>query len=258
MRRFRHVATIVAMLCLTWSCASIGSSDAGPTARVDLLTEACELGDLDSCDELAVEPAARAEERSFGATCGQRRASPGGSCGDLLGSTTTSTPGQSDEPECLALGARGADVRDLQQRLNAAGAEPPLVVDGELGPRTEAAMEAIVGMRRLCDGDRAALEQEQADFVTVPDVRRVEAAGAADQVETAGLVVTSIVRCSEVVDVGEIVAVRYTRADGRTLTVFDAEVPVNSETLLVPPERTIDLLVSSGSCAAGVTTTSSP
>lgn len=257
MRLTRHVLRVLAVVCVTWSCAEVGTNGAGGAPRVELLTVACESGDVVACDELAVEPAASTDERSFGATCGGRREVPAGSCRDLLGSTTTQV--SAVEPGCLALGARGDGVRDLQQRLNAAGAEPPLVVDGEFGPRTEAAVVDLVGTPTFCDDDSLEMQQEQAAYVTVPDVRRLESSGALAQVEAAGLVAASSTRCSDVVDLGTVVAVQYSREDGRTLTIFDAEVPVNSETLLVPPERAIDLVVSSGSCSATApTATTSP
>ncbi|MEW5850175.1 MAG: peptidoglycan-binding protein [Myxococcota bacterium] len=40
----------------------------------------------------------------------------------------------------LMQGHGGASVSDIQARLNAAGAQPPLEVDGKFGPRTEAAV----------------------------------------------------------------------------------------------------------------------
>lgn len=44
----------------------------------------------------------------------------------------------------LHLGVDGGDVRVLQQALNALGyADPPLVVDGDFGPKTEAAVRAV-------------------------------------------------------------------------------------------------------------------
>jgi peptidoglycan hydrolase-like protein with peptidoglycan-binding domain len=36
-------------------------------------------------------------------------------------------------------------VLELQQQLNALGAKPPLALDGKLGPKTEAAMKALLG-----------------------------------------------------------------------------------------------------------------
>lgn len=40
----------------------------------------------------------------------------------------------------LKQGASGSSVRDLQEKLNAAGAKPPLEVDGNFGPKTKAAV----------------------------------------------------------------------------------------------------------------------
>ncbi len=53
-------------------------------------------------------------------------------------------PGQYAEPmpgEALRIGHSGPQVAELQQKLNAAGCKPPLVVDGKLGPKTFAAMQ---------------------------------------------------------------------------------------------------------------------
>lgn len=53
-------------------------------------------------------------------------------------------PGQYAEPlpgEELRVGHSGPQVVELQKKLNAAGAKPPLVVDGRLGPLTNAAMQ---------------------------------------------------------------------------------------------------------------------
>jgi hypothetical protein len=47
----------------------------------------------------------------------------------------------------------------------------------------------------------------------------------------------------------------YERNDGTTLTLYDAEVPVSSQTLLVPRGLPVDLVVSSGPCAPAATTT---
>lgn len=40
----------------------------------------------------------------------------------------------------LARGSRGDDVKELQRQLNAAGAQPPLEVDGKFGPLTDGAL----------------------------------------------------------------------------------------------------------------------
>jgi len=64
--------------------------------------------------------------------------------------TTTSTPRSSTPPDLatirasggsVAEGHRGPVVKDLQQRLNAAGADPPLKDDGAFGPLTRGAVE---------------------------------------------------------------------------------------------------------------------
>lgn len=46
--------------------------------------------------------------------------------------------------EPLRRGHSGPRVLELQQQLNALGASPPLVLDGKLGPKTEAAMKALL------------------------------------------------------------------------------------------------------------------
>ncbi len=45
--------------------------------------------------------------------------------------------------ELLARGAKGTEVSQLQEALNKAGATPPLAVDGDFGPATEAAVRAF-------------------------------------------------------------------------------------------------------------------
>lgn len=57
-------------------------------------------------------------------------------------------PGQYADPlpgEALRLGHSGPAVLELQKKLNAMGAKPPLVADGKLGPKTEAAMKLLEG-----------------------------------------------------------------------------------------------------------------
>jgi uncharacterized protein (TIGR02594 family) len=43
-------------------------------------------------------------------------------------------------PPTLKQGSSGAAVKDLQEKLNASGAQPPLEVDGDFGPKTKAAV----------------------------------------------------------------------------------------------------------------------
>lgn len=60
--------------------------------------------------------------------------------------STSFRPGQYAEPlpgEALRIGHSGPQVIELQKKLNALGAKPPLVVDGKLGPKTSAAMQAV-------------------------------------------------------------------------------------------------------------------
>jgi peptidoglycan hydrolase-like protein with peptidoglycan-binding domain len=45
--------------------------------------------------------------------------------------------------EKLAIGSSGTPVVELQQRLNDAGANPPLAVDGKFGPGTQRAVIAF-------------------------------------------------------------------------------------------------------------------
>src|SRR5687768_9268958 len=49
----------------------------------------------------------------------------------------------------LRRGDSGPDVVALQQSLNRAGAQPALVEDGKLGPKTEAAVRTFQGARGL-------------------------------------------------------------------------------------------------------------
>lgn len=79
----------------------------------------------------------------------------------------------------IARGDAGAAVRSLQEKLNRAGANPPLVTDGLFGPKTEAALLAFQGGQELrptgrCDratldrlaqaGGRAPGAQPESDF----------------------------------------------------------------------------------------------
>lgn len=52
----------------------------------------------------------------------------------------TSTTTAPDRP-ALKQGAKGDDVKELQEKLNAAGMQPPLVVDGVYGPKTAEAVK---------------------------------------------------------------------------------------------------------------------
>ena len=53
----------------------------------------------------------------------------------------TTSPSAPSAGELLAVGARGPQVSQLQETLNKAGANPPLAVDGDFGPLTEAAVK---------------------------------------------------------------------------------------------------------------------
>lgn len=227
------------------ACAGTKASEAR-SRRVDLLTTACAARDFTSCDELAGEVGAPATAREFGATCGGLRAAPAGSCSELI--TATTTPGPSAGSGCIGEGARGNAVRDLQQRLNAAGADPPLVVDGEFGPLTAQAVQDALGKTTYCETERDRLERQQAEFVTVPDVRRQPEADAVAVLSAIEMNTATVERCSDVVDTGTVVAVSYEREDGTILTVFDAEAPVNSETTLIPPHVLVQLAVAQGPC----------
>jgi hypothetical protein len=240
------VVVLVVGATMAVSACTASSESGTESRRVALLSAACAARDYSACDELAVEEAAPASARSFGATCGDLRSTPGGSCLDLLASPTTH--GSAAGSDCLDEGARGDAVRDLQQRLNAAGADPPLVVDGEFGPRTAKAVEDQLGKSTYCPSDSERLEDEQAKFVRVPDVRRQPEAEAIRALEAVDVDTSTESRCSDLVQSGAVVAVRYERSDGTTLTVFDAEVPVDSETNLIPPNATVELIVSQGPC----------
>jgi len=49
----------------------------------------------------------------------------------------------------LSRGHSGESVKDIQQRLNDAGIQPPLAVDGKLGPKTEAAIKQFQASNKL-------------------------------------------------------------------------------------------------------------
>lgn len=57
----------------------------------------------------------------------------------------------------LARGHSGAQVLELQKKLNAAGIQPPLVLDGLLGPKTEAALQKLTGAKTFDAAAQAAL-----------------------------------------------------------------------------------------------------
>lgn len=52
-------------------------------------------------------------------------------------------------------GSKGATVKELQQRLNAKGAEPPLLIDGDFGPKTKTAVVGFQNSHK--DGEGGAL-----------------------------------------------------------------------------------------------------
>ncbi|MCC6335557.1 MAG: peptidoglycan-binding protein [Myxococcales bacterium] len=59
----------------------------------------------------------------------------------------------------LARGHFGDRVKELQQRLNAAGLKPPLATDGLFGPATEAALQKLTGSSSLTAAAEAALSK---------------------------------------------------------------------------------------------------
>lgn len=56
---------------------------------------------------------------------------------------------QLDAGRSLKLGQRGKTVSDLQNRLNNAGLQPPLTIDGKFGPNTDAAVRAFQTQNNL-------------------------------------------------------------------------------------------------------------
>jgi hypothetical protein len=166
---------------------------------------------------------------------------------DLLRPTTT-VAGVS--PGCLGRGDQGDEVRDLQQRLNALGANPLLAVDGTFGPRTEVALgQSLRGTKQFCPEEEQLLSTLLDDFSRVPDVRRLDKAAAEAQFTgPASFTVSYSERCSASVDVGAVVAVQYVRLDGVPIIVFDAERPTDSATTLAPSGTTLEVVVSTGPC----------
>lgn len=88
----------------------------------------------------------------------------------------------------LKLGTSGESVKQLQEQLNAAGAQPALVADGKFGPKTEAALKAMTGSTQFDSDAQAALgrklssyQQPAAPRVTItgelPQVTAAQAAG---------------------------------------------------------------------------------
>lgn len=57
----------------------------------------------------------------------------------------------------LARGHSGPQVVELQKQLNAAGIQPPLKLDGLLGPKTEAALQQLTGSKTFDPAAQAAL-----------------------------------------------------------------------------------------------------
>ena len=252
--RWRRLAVCVQLLALVAALASCElASDramANDDSRVASLSTKCEEGDYAACDELAADPSGNFDSVSLGATCGGVREQPDGSCSDLLASSTTSVEG---EPGCLAKGDTGDAVRDLQQRLNAAGATPLLEVDGIFGPMTESAVAVTLDPTgQVCDQQSSMLDIILNDFTTVPDVRRVEAVAAREELTTsAGFSVEVFDQCSASIEVGKVVTVSYVRSDGAEVVVFDADRPTNSATTLAPQAAMLDVGVSTGICPAG-------
>ena len=252
--RGRWIAASVQLLVLIVTLAGCEmASDraiANDDSRVAGLSTRCQQGDYGACDELAADPSGSSDSVNLGATCGGVRQQADGSCTDLLASTTTSEGAQ---PGCLAKGDTGDAVRDLQQRLNAAGATPLLEVDGTFGPLTESAVVATLDPTgQVCDQQSAMLDVILNGFTTVPDVRRVHEAAAREELTTStGFSVAVVDRCSESVEVGEIVTVSYTRSDGAEVVVFDADRPTDSATTLAPETAMLEVGVSTGICPSG-------
>jgi len=64
--------------------------------------------------------------------------------------------------EALHLGLGGPAVSDLQQQLNALGARPPLAVDGKFGPKTQAALQKLLGTSTFDEAAQQRLAQLRA------------------------------------------------------------------------------------------------
>ncbi|MFH1807100.1 MAG: peptidoglycan DD-metalloendopeptidase family protein [Pseudomonadota bacterium] len=56
---------------------------------------------------------------------------------------------QAEAGNALRIGQQGPAVQELQQRLNAAGAQPPLDTDGKFGPNTDAAVRSFQQLNQL-------------------------------------------------------------------------------------------------------------
>jgi peptidoglycan hydrolase-like protein with peptidoglycan-binding domain len=61
--------------------------------------------------------------------------------------------------EALRIGHAGPDVIALQQKLNALGARPPLAVDGQFGPKTQAALQSLTGSSSIGAADVSQLSK---------------------------------------------------------------------------------------------------
>lgn len=104
----------------------------------------------------AVQPGAAAVQPSSGqnpaarsSTTSQPPASPSAA---PTGRYAPPAPG-----EVLRIGHSGPAVAELQEKLNAMGATPPLAVDGKLGPLTQASMQTLLGSATLDEAAQARL-----------------------------------------------------------------------------------------------------
>lgn len=70
--------------------------------------------------------------------------------------------------EALHIGHGGQSVMDLQRQLNAAGAKPPLEVDGKFGPKTQAALQSLTGSQTATPAALQQLEGKSASSFSPP------------------------------------------------------------------------------------------
>lgn len=97
----------------------------------------------------AVQPSSGQNPAARSSTTSQPPASPSAA---PTGRYAPPAPG-----EVLRIGHSGPAVAELQEKLNAMGATPPLAVDGKLGPLTQASMQTLLGSVTLDEAAQARL-----------------------------------------------------------------------------------------------------